>query len=138
MSDRKKRGSALSSQIASLLDPTPKEIVPEDEWDEPQLDSDLSDEDEANNLQNDDGRLHLRADISLTQGKYKGIPSTRDKHGYTIDEEDSEEDSDQEDSSDQSDLMDDEDDEDMIGDEDIARSMQNIVRINQIKKQILG
>lgn len=117
----RKRG-VLSQQIASLLDPTPQEIIPEEEWEEPQVDTEISgDEDEAETPEK--GRLQMRSDISLTLGKYKGVPSSREKHGLGVESEESDDDQSIS-SDDQSDEMDIESDQ-----EEISRAVQSIVRI---------
>ena len=71
--------------IASLLDPTPKEFVPEDDdWGKPRVEENIAnDEEKAPEIENS---LHLRADISLTQGKYKGVPSARKNFALDKDE----------------------------------------------------
>ena len=70
----RKKSSSLSSEIASLLDPTPQEVIPEDDWDEPQVDTELSETELQIQNEEEDARLPMRADISLTQGKYIGTP----------------------------------------------------------------
>ena len=92
-----KRGKgSLNAELASLFDPTPKEIVPEEEdWEDPQVENEF--DDGAGDEVEDDGRLALRADISLTQGKYKGVPSTRENFGFTKKDDQSSDLSDQED-----------------------------------------
>merc|ERR1712100_231721 len=99
MSKRSK--GSLNAELASLFDPTPKEIIPEEEdWEDPQVESEF--DDGAGDEVEDDGRLVLRADISLTQGKYKGVPSSREKFGFSKKDDESSDLSDQEDDDDHS------------------------------------
>ena len=89
MTSKKAKGS-LSAKWASLLDPTPQEAVPEEEWDEPNVETHLGETDDVST--GAEGRLPMRADISLTQGKYLGVPSSREKMGIPSQEDLSSED----------------------------------------------